>query len=38
VRANREAFYRWRIVPGMLRDVSPRDLSVESLGAQLPAT
>src|SRR6266852_3340279 len=28
MRANREAFYRWRIVPRMLRDVSKRDLSV----------
>src|SRR5690242_14872377 len=37
MRANREAFYRWRIVPRMLRDVSHRDLSVEVLGAQLPA-
>ena len=37
VRANREAFYRWRIVPRMLRDVSQRDLSVELFGAQLPA-
>jgi len=37
VRANREAFYRWRIVPRMLRDVSRRDLSVEILGARLPA-
>jgi isopentenyl diphosphate isomerase/L-lactate dehydrogenase-like FMN-dependent dehydrogenase len=37
VRANREAFYRWRIVPRMLRDVSQRDLSVELLGEQLPA-
>ena len=37
VRANREAFYRWRIVPRMLCDVSQRDLSVELLGAQLPA-
>jgi lactate 2-monooxygenase len=36
-RANREAFYRWRIVPRMLRDVSQRDLSVELLGGQLPA-
>ena len=35
--ANREAFYRWRIVPQMLRDVSNRDLSVEVLGARLPA-
>jgi lactate 2-monooxygenase len=37
MRANREAFYRWRIVPRMLRDVSPRDLSVELFGARLPA-
>src|SRR3984957_542727 len=37
VRANREACYRWRIVPRMLRDVSQRSLSVELFGAQLPA-
>jgi len=37
MRANREAFYDWRIVPQMLRDVSKRDLSVELLGARLPA-
>src|SRR5260370_6626471 len=37
MRANREAFYRWRIVPRMLRDVSKRDLSVELFGARLPA-
>jgi lactate 2-monooxygenase len=37
MRANREAFYRWRIVPRMLRDVSRRDLSLELLGARLPA-
>ncbi len=36
-RANLEAFYRWRIVPRMLRDVSQRDLSVELLGRRLPA-
>jgi isopentenyl diphosphate isomerase/L-lactate dehydrogenase-like FMN-dependent dehydrogenase len=36
-RANREAFYGWRIVPRMLRDVSQRDLSVELLGKKLPA-
>jgi len=36
-RANREAFYGWRIVPRMLRDVSERDLSVELLGKKLPA-
>jgi lactate 2-monooxygenase len=37
MRANREAFYRWRIMPRMLRDVAKRDLSVELLGARLPA-
>lgn len=37
VRANREAFYRRRIVPRMLRDVSQRDLSVELFGVQLLA-
>src|SRR6266404_1283564 len=37
MRANREAFYRWQIVPRMLRDVAKRDLSVEVLGARLPA-
>ena len=37
MRANREALYHWRIVPRMLRDVSKRDLSVEVLGAHLPA-
>ncbi|MGH9675676.1 MAG: alpha-hydroxy-acid oxidizing protein, partial [Candidatus Acidiferrum sp.] len=37
MRANREAFYRWRIVPRMLRDVSRRDLSIELFGARLPA-
>jgi isopentenyl diphosphate isomerase/L-lactate dehydrogenase-like FMN-dependent dehydrogenase len=37
VRANREAFRRWRIVPRMLRDVSRRDLGVELLGRSLPA-
>ena len=36
-RANLEAFYRRRIVPRMLRDVSQRDLSVELLGTTLPA-
>ena len=36
-RANREAFYNWRIVPRMLRDVSRRELSVELLGRKLPA-
>jgi lactate 2-monooxygenase len=37
VRANREAFYRWRIVPRMLRDVARRDASIDLLGARLPA-
>ena len=37
MRANREAFYRWRIVPRMLRNVSERDMSVELFGAKLPA-
>ena len=37
VRANREAFYHWRIVPRMLRNVSQRDMSVELLGERLPA-
>jgi len=32
MRANREAFGRWRIVPRVLRDVSRRDLSVELFG------
>src|SRR6266481_2678879 len=37
VRANREAFYRWQIMPRMLRDVAKRDLSVKLFGARLPA-
>ncbi len=37
MRANLEAFYHWRIVPRMLRDVSVTDMSVELLGAKLPA-
>lgn len=37
VRANREAFRRWRIVPRMLRDVSQRDLSTTVLGTPMPA-
>src|SRR6266852_9096673 len=37
VHANREAFYRWQIMPRMLRDVAKRDLSVELFGARLPA-
>jgi len=37
VRANREAFERWRIVPRMLRNVGERDLSTEILGTELAA-
>jgi L-lactate dehydrogenase (cytochrome) len=37
MRANAEAFRRWRIVPRMLRDVSARDLSVTVLGTECPA-
>jgi isopentenyl diphosphate isomerase/L-lactate dehydrogenase-like FMN-dependent dehydrogenase len=37
MRANEEAFRRWRIVPRMLRDVSGRDLSTTVLGTDLPA-
>ena len=37
MRANREAFDRWRIAPRMLRDVSERDLSTTVLGTRLPA-
>ena len=37
MRANREAFRRWRIVPRMLRDVSSRDLSTTVLGTAMPA-
>src|SRR3954447_18648449 len=37
IRANLEAFRRWRIVPRMLRDVSERDLSTSLLGTTMPA-
>ncbi len=37
MRANLEAFRRWRLVPRHLRDTAERDLSVELLGAHLPA-
>jgi isopentenyl diphosphate isomerase/L-lactate dehydrogenase-like FMN-dependent dehydrogenase len=37
MRANEDAFRRWRIVPRMLRDVSARDLSVTVLGTECPA-
>ena len=36
MRANREAFRRWQIVPRMLRDVSERDTSVELFGRRIP--
>src|SRR3954470_5953497 len=37
VRANREAFDRWRIVPRMLREVGTRDLATTVLETRLPA-
>ncbi|MCW2967468.1 MAG: Lactate 2-monooxygenase, partial [Solirubrobacteraceae bacterium] len=37
MRANLEAFRRWRIVPRMLRDVAERDLATEVLGTPMPA-
>jgi lactate 2-monooxygenase len=37
MRANVEAFGRYRIVPRMLRDVTDRDLSTTLLGTALPA-
>src|SRR3982751_3372777 len=37
VRANREAFDRFRIVPRMLREVGTRDLSTTVLGTRMPA-
>lgn len=37
MRANRDAFDRWRIVPRMLRDVSQRTLARDLLGTPLPA-
>ncbi|MGN6372278.1 MAG: lactate 2-monooxygenase [Solirubrobacteraceae bacterium] len=37
MRANREAFDRWRIVPRMLRDVSERTLQRTVLGTKLQA-
>ncbi|KAL0955977.1 hypothetical protein HGRIS_002156 [Hohenbuehelia grisea] len=36
-RANREAFYHWRIIPKMLRDTRARDLTVDLFGHTLPA-
>ena len=37
MRANREGFRRWRIVPRMLRDVSERDTGIELFGRRLEA-
>ncbi|WP_424184703.1 lactate 2-monooxygenase [Actinokineospora sp. G85] len=37
VRANREAFARWRLVPRMLTGATERDLSTTVLGTPLPA-
>jgi isopentenyl diphosphate isomerase/L-lactate dehydrogenase-like FMN-dependent dehydrogenase len=37
MRANREAFDRWRIVPRMLKDVSERTLERTVLGTKMPA-
>ncbi len=37
VRANREAFDRWRIVPRMLTDATQRDLATTVLGTEMPA-
>ena len=37
MRANLDAFRRWRIVPRMLRDVGTRDLSTTVLGTDLSA-
>ena len=37
MRANREAFGRWRIVPRMLRDVASRDLRTTLLETEMPA-
>ncbi|GDY33736.1 lactate 2-monooxygenase [Gandjariella thermophila] len=37
MRANREAFDRWRIVPRMLRDATIRHLGTTVLGTEMPA-
>ena len=37
MRANRDAFERWRIVPRMLRDVSRRETGIDLLGTRLPS-
>lgn len=36
MRANRDAFARWRIIPRMLRGAAERDLSITLFGATLP--
>jgi len=36
LRANRQAFDQWHIVPRMLRDVSVRDTAIELFGEKLP--
>ncbi|EIM86680.1 FMN-dependent alpha-hydroxy acid dehydrogenase [Stereum hirsutum FP-91666 SS1] len=36
-KANREAFYRWRIIPRMLVDTNTRDLTTELFGHRIPA-
>ena len=36
MRANRDAFDRWQLVPRVLRDVSARDLTTELFGTTLP--
>jgi isopentenyl diphosphate isomerase/L-lactate dehydrogenase-like FMN-dependent dehydrogenase len=37
MRANREAFRRWRLVPRMLRGTAERDFAIDILGATSPA-
>jgi lactate 2-monooxygenase len=37
LKANRQGFDSWRIVPRVLRDVSKRDASVELFGRRMPA-
>lgn len=37
MRANLEAFYRWRLLPRMLRGTAARELAVEVLGTRMPA-
>jgi lactate 2-monooxygenase len=37
VRANRDAFDRWRLVPRMLRDATNRSLATTVLGTSMPA-